>query len=89
MFFWEPYRKLLWESTPPHVSRLVPANGELVGAITEAQAVFDEPMSAATLAEGLQLWAAGTDGLTATEDDVRVDSATSYREATNTAFLSF
>lgn len=78
---WTPELRLALTAdvTPPQVAAFSPASNSLVGAIREAWVRFNEPMAAATLISGLRVTAAG----------VAVPATVSYRETSNTAFLSF
>ncbi|QTN31257.1 Ig-like domain-containing protein [Akkermansiaceae bacterium] len=67
------------DATPPVVVASSPVSGSLVGAINEAWVRFNEPMAADTLSSGLTVTLGGTPVL----------AKASYRESTNTAFLSF
>ena len=64
------------DATPPVIVSHSPSVNSLVGAIGEAWVKFNEPMSAASLAGGITVnGASGT--------------SVSYRESTNTAFITF
>lgn len=67
------------DATPPVIVSTSPGQNNLVGAIPEAWVKFSEPMAAQTLASGLSVTVNGSN----------VAATVSYRESTNTAFISF
>ncbi len=67
------------DATPPVIVSSAPTANRLVGSINEAWVKFNEPMAEATLASGLTVTAGGA----------AVPATATYRESSNTAFLSF
>lgn len=80
-FTWSPEFTLTLtpDVTPPQVAAFSPASNSLVGAIREAWVRFNEPMAAATLVSGLRVTAGGA----------AIPATVTYRENSNTAFISF
>lgn len=82
---------LVADATPPRVVRFLPLAGSFVGRLRNVAATFNEPINQATLnGTSFILTAAGNDGVFGTPDDFLPAAGTlSYRDSTNTAFLSF
>ncbi len=82
---------LVKDATPPRVSKFIPPPGSFTGSIRTVGATFNEPIDPATLTVAtFALIGAGPDGSLGTADDVTpTGGALSYRDTTNTAFLTF
>lgn len=80
--------RLVPDATPPRITRRVPFNGALVGAVRSVSAYFSEPLNAATVnATTVRLLSAGADGLFGTADDATPTGVLEYREAVNGVFV--
>ncbi len=80
--------RLVPDATPPRVTRMVPFNGALVGAVRSVSAYFSEPLNAVSVnAATVRLLSAGADGLFGTADDVTPTGVLEYREAVNGVFV--
>ncbi|MGB6223695.1 Ig-like domain-containing protein [Haloferula sp.] len=80
---------LVPDATPPVVRKFSPAANSLTGALSDAYAVFSEPMNTASLSSGFRVTSPGPDGAFDTADDEIAPGSLSYRTETNTAFLHF
>ncbi len=80
--------RLVPDATPPHVTRRVPFNGALVGAVRSVSAYFSEPLNPATVnATTVRLLSAGPDGVFGTADDDATAGTLEYRQALNAVFV--
>ncbi|MBI2926318.1 MAG: Ig-like domain-containing protein [Verrucomicrobia bacterium] len=82
---------LLSDATPPRVTRILPADGAILGSADALAVYFSEPIDTTTLnADSFRLVEAGPDGAFGSNDDVTVSSGTiSYRDNLNAAVLAF
>lgn len=82
---------LVKDATPPRVIKFLPPNGSFSGSIKDAAAVFSEPINQNTLnVATFAVTGAGPDGVFGTADDFTpTGGAITFREASNTAFISF
>lgn len=81
---------LVADATAPRVVKFQPLSGSFTGTLRDVAATFSEPIDQSTLTTAsFTLTGAGPDGLFGTADDTTPVGTLSYREAKNTAFLSF
>jgi hypothetical protein len=82
---------LVADATPPRVVKFLPPTGSFTGSLRNIAVTFSEPIDQATLTTAsLAITGAGPDGAFNTPDDFTpVSGVVSYREASNTVFISF
>jgi hypothetical protein len=82
---------LVPDATPPRVLRFLPPTGSFTGSLRNIAVTFTEPINQATLTPAsLTITGTGPDGVFNTADDFTpAGGGISYREPTNTAFISF
>lgn len=82
---------LVPDATPPRVLRFLPPTGSFTGSLRNIAVTFSEPINQTTLtAASLAITGTGPDGVFNTADDsTPAGGGISYREPSNTAFISF
>lgn len=82
---------LVPDATPPQVVGSFPANGAIVGGVSQVSVTFTEPINPATLSSNsFRVVLAGTDRLPGTADDLPIPGGViSYNDTANRAVLVF